>query len=305
MRIIFLGSPTQAIPVLEEILNSKHEVVAVITQSAKPKGRGLEKSKTAVAQYAEERNLKLFEVESLREDFYQNILKKFEIDLAVVVAFGHLIPEGLLDRLKFGWMNVHFSMLPKYRGAAPVQRSILNGEKKLGITFFQIDKGLDTGPIYRQFEIDLDNQFADEAFQELNSLASKKIIELLNQIENYEITPTKQDGEASYAAKLKDNELKIDWNNEHSKILNIIRAGTSNLSAWSTFKGEKIKILNPAKIAESRLNIGQIELIDGEITVGSKDLAIKLGEVIPQGKKRMSAKSWYNGIQDKTGLKFD
>ena len=141
MRIIFLGSPTQAIPVLEEILNSKHEVVAVITQSAKPKGRGLEKSKTAVAQYAEERNLKLFEVESLREDFYQNIINNFKIDLAVVVAFGHLIPEGLLDRLKFGWMNVHFSMLPKYRGAAPVQRSILNGEKKLGITFFQIDKG--------------------------------------------------------------------------------------------------------------------------------------------------------------------
>lgn len=304
MKILFCGSPKSAIPILEKIKDSKHELIGVVTQSAKPKGRDKKLTKTDIALYCIDNNIGFFETESIKKLFDEK-LKSLDFDIAVVVAFGQIIPSELLAKPKYGWINLHYSLLPNLRGAAPVQWAILNNESETGITWFQIDKSLDTGPILLQKKIKLNNHTHDELIAELNHLATEKLDVFLDEIEEERVQKKDQTGEISYAPKLTDKDLKIDWNQNLDKIKSVIRTGNVHLSAWTQMNGDKIKILNYRNSDSEKLPPGHIQLSSKSVHVGTNSVSLVLDEVIPQGKKRMPALDWFNGIQSKENLKFE
>lgn len=304
MKIIFFGSPKSAIPILEKISNSRHELVAVVTQNAKPKGREKKLTKTDIAQYCIEKKIKIFESNNI-SDLFENKLKNLEFDLAVVVAFGQLVPAELLAIPKHGWINLHYSLLPELRGAAPVQWTILNDLKEAGITWFQLDQGLDTGPILLQKKIESNDLDYRKLIHALNELAVINLDKFLDDIENNKIQKIEQKGDVTYAPKLNEKDLKIDWNSSCNKIILKIKTGNDFLAAWSVFRGDKIKILSFQGLGNESLLPGEIKIQSKTVLVGTESEPLVLGEVIPQGKKRMRALDWLNGVQLKESLKFD
>lgn len=304
MKIIFFGSPKSAIPILEKISNSRHQLVAVVTQNAKPKGREKKLTKTDIAQYCIEKKIKIFESNNI-SDLFENELKNLEFDLAVVVAFGQLVPAELLAIPKHGWINLHYSLLPELRGAAPVQWTILNDLKEAGITWFQLDQGLDTGPILLQKKIESNDLDYRKLIHALNELAVLNLDKFLDDIENNKIKKIEQKGDVTYAPKLNEKDLKIDWNSSCNKIILKIKTGNDFLAAWSVFRGDKIKILSFQGLGNESLLPGEIKIQSKTVLVGTESEPLVLGEVIPQGKKRMRALDWLNGVQLKESLKFD
>ena len=304
MKIIFFGSPKSAIPILEKISNSRHELVAVVTQNAKPKGREKKLTKTDIAQYCVEKKIKIVESNNI-SDLFENELKNLEFDLAVVVAFGQLVPAELLALPKHGWINLHYSLLPELRGAAPVQWTILNDLKEAGITWFQLDQGLDTGPILLQKKIESNDLDYRKLIHALNELAVINLDKFLDDIENNKIQKKEQTGVVTYAPKLNETDLKIDWNSSCNKIILKIKTGNDFLAAWSVFRGDKIKILSFQGLGNESLPPGEIKIQSKTVLVGTESEPLVLGEVIPQGKKRMRALDWLNGVQLKESLKFD
>ena len=304
MKIIFFGSPKSAIPILEKISNSRHELVAVVTQNAKPKGREKKLTKTDIAQYCIEKKINIFESNNI-SDLFENELKNLEFDLAVVVAFGQLVPAELLAIPKHGWINLHYSLLPELRGAAPVQWTILNDLKEAGITWFQLDQGLDTGPILLQKKIESNDLDYRKLIHALNELAVLNLDKFLDDIENNKIQKIEQKGDVTYAPKLNEKDLKIDWNSSCNKIILKIKTGNDFLAAWSVFRGDKIKILSFQGLGNESLPPGEIKIQSKTVLVGTESEPLVLGEVIPQGKKRMRALDWLNGVQLKESLKFD
>lgn len=304
MKIIFFGSPKSAIPILEKISNSRHELVTVVTQNAKPKGREKKLTKTDIAQYCIEKKIKIFESNNI-SDLFDNKLKNLEFDLAVVVAFGQLVPAELLALPKHGWINLHYSLLPELRGAAPVQWTILNDLKEAGITWFQLDQGLDTGPILLQKKIETNYLDYKKLMHALNELAVMNLDKFLDDIENNKIQKIEQTGDVTYAPKLNETDLKIDWNSSCNKIILKIKTGNDFLTAWSVFRGDKIKILSFQGLGNESLLPGEIKIQSKTVLVGTESEPLVLGEVIPQGKKRMRALDWLNGVQLKESLKFD
>lgn len=304
MKIIFFGSPKSAIPILEKISNSRHELLAVVTQNAKPKGREKKLTKTDIAQYCIEKKINIFESNNI-SDLFENELKNLEFDLAVVVAFGQLVPAELLAIPKHGWINLHYSLLPELRGAAPVQWTILNDLKEAGITWFQLDQGLDTGPILLQKKIESNDLDYRKLIHALNELAVLNLDKFLDDIENNKIKKIEQKGDVTYAPKLNEKDLKIDWNSSCNKIILKIKTGNDFLAAWSVFRGDKIKILSFQGLGNESLPPGEIKIQSKTVLVGTESEPLVLGEVIPQGKKRMRALDWLNGVQLKESLKFD
>lgn len=304
MKIIFFGSPKSAIPILEKISNSRHQLVAVVTQNAKPKGREKKLTKTDIAQYCIEKKINIFESNNI-SDLFENELKNLEFDLAVVVAFGQLVPAELLAIPKHGWINLHYSLLPELRGAAPVQWTILNDLKEAGITWFQLDQGLDTGPILLQKKIESNDLDYRKLIHALNELAVMNLDKFLDDIENNKIKKIEQKGDVTYAPKLNETDLKIDWNSSCNKIILKIKTGNDFLAAWSVFRGDKIKILSFQGLGNESLPPGEIKIQSKTVLVGTESEPLVLGEVIPQGKKRMRALDWLNGVQLKESLKFD
>ncbi len=304
MKIIFFSSPKSAIPILEKISNSRHQLVAVVTQNAKPKGREKKLTKTDIAQYCIEKKINIFESNNI-SDLFENELKNLEFDLAVVVAFGQLVPAELLAIPKHGWINLHYSLLPELRGAAPVQWTILNDLKEAGITWFQLDQGLDTGPILLQKKIESNDLDYRKLIHALNELAVLNLDKFLDDIENNKIKKIEQKGDVTYAPKLNEKDLKIDWNSSCNKIILKIKTGNDFLAAWSVFRGDKIKILSFQGLGNESLPPGEIKIQSKTVLVGTESEPLVLGEVIPQGKKRMRALDWLNGVQLKESLKFD
>jgi methionyl-tRNA formyltransferase len=226
--------------------------------------------------------------------------------MAIVVAFGQILSKEVLNELKFGWINIHYSLLPKFRGAAPVQRAILKGEKEIGISFFAIEEGLDSGPIVKSYPYTLsDTSTTDSVLQDLNALATQKLEEILTGIQNGSIEPVEQIGEIVLAPKINEMDLRIDWNDLSSEINKKVRAGNKRLSAWTTIADSKIKILSISEsILEDKIDHGQIKVINKNVNVGCKNGSLIINEVIPEGKKQMDAYSWINGFQDKSDLRF-
>jgi methionyl-tRNA formyltransferase len=306
MKILFLGTPDSAVPILEKLITTQHQVVGVITQPARKSGRGLDLKDSAVAEFAKQNSLNVFSPEKIDKSYFDQNLKPLDADMAIVVAFGQILSKEVLNELKFGWINIHYSLLPKFRGAAPVQRAILIGEKETGISFFAIEEGLDTGSIIKSYPYQLsDSATTDSVLQELNVMATQKIEEIITGIQNGSFEPVKQTGEVSTAPKLNEIDLRIDWNELSSEINRKVRAGNKRLSAWTTIADSKIKILSISESTlEEKIDHGQIRVINKVVNVGCKNGSLIINEVIPEGKKQMDAYSWINGFQDKSDLRF-
>ena len=307
MKIIFMGNSEIACPILNALIKSKHQILSVVSNSPKALGRGMTYQYTPVGKLANKLDLKLISVDSLKNKQFISTIEKLQADIFVVVAF-RILPSILLSLTNKGAMNLHASLLPKYRGAAPIQHAILNGDSETGISTFIIDKNLDTGPILLQKKISISNQ---DNFDTLSKKISDEgpvlILESLDLLEknNYKLF-SQLDKEASYAPKILKNELLIDWAQTANQINNRVRA-LSYSGVFTFINGKRIKLYK-TRVHENNISSkpGRISIIDKKkvfISCAKDDL--ELIEVQMENKRRMLTSEWIKGAQIKTGDYFD
>jgi methionyl-tRNA formyltransferase len=273
--------------------SSKYQLVRVITRPDRPTGRGRISQPTVVAQWADENSIDCHKP----EDDVQLAHSLHDVDLLITIGFGVILSKELLKIPPRGSINLHFSLLPRWRGAAPVQRAIEAGDHLSGVTVFQLDEGMDTGPIFvtKRFAIDSDIT-SDELLHELSQLGPEAIMETLALIENGK-KPTAQDSAgATLARKLTKFEGKIDWTSSAESIHSKVRAFTSNPGAWTIFRNENL-ILQQPEMSELRLKPGQIEVRDKKLYVGTATSALIFLKLKPSGKPLMDASAWINGVR--------
>ena len=301
MRICIAATPSVAVPTLDALLASGHQIVSVITRPDAPAGRGRNLKSSAVSDWASLNKVQLHKPESSDEIF----LLVAQCDLVLTIGFGVLLPETVLNIPKFGFINLHFSLLPRWRGAAPVQRALEAGDSTTGVTVFKLDAGMDTGPIYTSlpFDISPTTNTAD-LLENLASLGVQAVLDAISLIESGQSPKVQSSEEATRAYKLTSEEAQIDWSQGSLAIVNKVRAFYPNPGAWSIFRGIKIKI-DDAIVNESILKPGEIALQDKAVLVGTGDGAIELLMIKPAGKSAMSAGAWANGQHLLSHEKFE
>ena len=244
MRVVFMGTPDFAVPVLEALTESKHEVVAVVTQPDKRKGRGKEMQYTPVKTAALNHGIEVYQPAKVKDEEFQNVLRDINADVIVVVAFGQILPPSIIHMPKYGCINVHASLLPKYRGAAPIQWAVIDGEKETGITTMQMDEGLDTGDMMLKEVVPVDEKETGGSLHDkLAACGGKIILETLQKVEDGTVTYTKQDDSKSNYAKMLDKNLgKIDFTKKAVEIERLIRGLNPWPSAYTKLNGKTLKI---------------------------------------------------------------
>ena len=301
MNILFAATPKIALKTLETIYESNHDLVGVICAEEKRSGRGLKFVKSPVRVFAEERKIKIFSYDEIKDRKLRPALEKLNIDLLLVFAFGHIISEDLLNVAKHGSFNIHTSLLPKYRGAAPIQRSIINCDRETGITFMKMDAGLDTGPIVKSVRFPIEEGMNTEDLEEIMSdISSRNIVQTIDSIEENTFSLTEQnENESSYAPKITKDEARIDWTKPAEEIVGKINGLCPNPCAFSEYKNERI-IFHRAKISTLPASEpGKIIKADkNEFLVSGIDRCVEIKELARQNKKRMEYKSFYNGSKD-------
>ena len=306
MKIIFMGNSEIACPILNALKKSKHQILSVVSNSPKALGRGMTYQYTPVGKLANKLDLKLISVDSLRNKQFISTIEKLQADIFVVVAF-RILPSILLSLTNKGAMNLHASLLPKYRGAAPIQHAILNGDSETGISTFIIDKNLDTGPILLQKKISISNQDNfDTLSEKISNEGPVLILKSLDLLEkdNYKLF-SQLDKEASYAPKILKNELLIDWDQTANQINNRVRA-LSYSGVFTFINGKRIKLYK-TRVHENNISSkpGKISIINKKkvfISCAKDDL--ELIEVQMENKSRMLTSEWIKGAQIKTGDYF-
>ncbi len=301
MQIAVAATPEVALPTLEALLDSEHDLVSVITQPDRPAGRGLALKESPVAIWAKDRGIPV----SKPVDQAELKLAVTDIDLVITIGFGVIIKEEILNLPKHGFINLHFSLLPKWRGAAPVQRAIEAGDEKTGVTVFKLDKGMDTGPIYRQKEIDMPSQATTESIlQELAELGAPVVLDVISAIESNEAPLIQSIDGASRAEKLSKDEGRVDWLLPATKIERKIRAFYPAPGAWTTFRDEAIKI-ESARASEAKAGLpGEIFLEGRDLFVSTSAGSLQILRVKPAGKASMDAISWINGARIEQDERF-
>ena len=293
MKIVVAATPDVAIPTLNWLITSEHQLLSVITQPDRPAGRGRTLKESVISEWARENDVPCFKPASVTET--ATLIEG--ADVLLTIGYGVLLPEELLSIPMHGCLNLHFSLLPRWRGAAPVQRAIEAGDPVSGVTVFQLDPGMDTGPIYsvKRFALDSDIT-SDELFSELGALGVEAVEDSLNAIKaGIRPEPQKSDG-ATRAMKISKEECEINWNLDAQLISQKIRAFTSSPGAWTRFRGEVVKI-DSVKISEETLQPGLLKVVNKELLVGTSSNAVSIGFLTPAGKSRMDAKSWLNGAR--------
>jgi len=307
MRVVFAGTPEVAVPALDAIAASNHELVGVVTRPDAPAGRGRKLVASPVAQRAEELGVPVLKPEHPRDPDFQTALKALEPDCCPVVAYGALLPQSALDIPVHGWVNLHFSCLPAWRGAAPVQHAVLAGDQVTGATTFRIVKELDAGPTFGVMtQLIHDDDTAGTLLAKLAEGGAGLLVATLDGIEDggLEARPQQEEG-VSYAPKILVEDAHIDWNEPAIAIDRRIRACTPAPGAWSTFEGERIKI-GPVQVDPDleRLAPGMLEVTKNAVYVGTATTPVRLGEVKAFGKKQMNAADWARGVQFPAGARF-
>ncbi len=293
MRIGVAATPDVAIPTLNWLRQSDHDIALIITQPDRPAGRGQVLQQTSVADWAQNHQLPVVKPET-SEDLVGKIE---ELDLVLTIGYGVLLPENILSLPKKGFLNLHFSLLPAYRGAAPAQRALHNGETVTGVTVFQLDKGMDTGPIFAQESITIDPSWRSfELLKELSNLGPKVVERAFEMISNGK-SARDQEGNSSNASKISKAEAKIDFNQDATSISNAIRAFTYEPGAWTVWKGEPFKIC-AIRISDTPAGTpGEISVIDKSVFVSTGSGSLELLRVVPAGKKEMDAIDWARGAR--------
>ena len=305
MQLSLASSSLVSLPVLSAILESEHTLVSVITNPDKATGRGKTIIPNELAAWATERGLPVAKPADASE--LNRHLLEAQPQCIITVAYGRIIPVELLHGPRFGWINLHFSLLPKFRGAAPVQWALLNGDTHTGFTIFKLDKGMDTGPIYVQEESVIDDHdTTDTLLEKLGTSGARAIMELLPVIGKTRATPQPLTG-ATLAPKISKDQGRISWSSSTDYIIRQARALETRPGIWSTFGGERISVhgLSEALQPNSLSVPGQIELTSESLLIRTADSVLAISEVTPAGKKRMSGADFARGARLTSESRFE
>ncbi len=300
MRLVFAGTPQVAVPSLDAVAASRHELLAVVTRPDAPAGRGRHVVRSPVGEWADARGVEVLTPQRPREPAFLERLAELAPDCAPVVAYGALVPTAALAIPRYGWVNLHFSLLPAWRGAAPVQYSVLHGDEVTGASVFQLEAGLDTGPVFGTLTESVGP--ADTSGDLLARLAvsgAALLVEVLDGIEAGTLTAVPQAAEGvSLAPKLTVEDVEVRWSEPAFGVDRRIRAGTPAPGAWSRLRGERVK-LGPVTVATDadRLPPGRIAVQRSRVLVGTATEPVALGEVRAAGKRAMSALDWARGVR--------
>jgi methionyl-tRNA formyltransferase len=292
MRIVFMGSPDFAVPSLNALVEGGHDVVAAYAQPPRPAGRGKAPRKTAVHQRAEELGIEVRTPKTLRNGEEQGRFRGLDADLAVVAAYGLILPKEILEAPKAGCVNVHASLLPRWRGAAPIQRAILAGDEISGVTLMLMDEGLDTGPMLARQTLDIRHKNAGEVTEEMANIGARLLLEWLE-------TPTPPEPQpiagVTYASKIDKGETRIDWAKPAKEIERQVLAFAPSPGAWFEAKDERIKLLEAAVAPEGSGKPGKV--LDSKLTVAAGNGAIRPLKVQRAGRAPMSAEELLRGFK--------
>ncbi len=299
MKILFMGTPDFALASLKALCEAGENVVGVVTQTDKPKGRGYELTPPPVKVYAIEQGIPVYQPKTLKDECFAALLQSIDPDMIIVVAFGKILPENVINYPRFGCINVHGSLLPKYRGAAPMQRAIIDGESVTGITTMYMDVGLDTGDMIfkSEFAIEEHHNFED-VHDGLASLGASLLIETVDAIKEGRAPREKQnDGDMTYATKIEKSDCLIDFSKSAKEVHNLIRGlSPIPLAFTHTPDGKLLKVIS-ARVSEKICegDPGTVISLEGGISVKCGDGAIELLRVLPEGKGRMDAADFIRG----------
>lgn len=297
MRIIFAGTPVTAVPSLIR-LASEHEIAAVLTRAPAPVGRKRVLTPSPVEAAARELGLNVLTPATLKAPEIQEEIARLEPEAVAVVAYGLIIPPALLDVPAHGWINLHFSLLPQWRGAAPVQYAIASGQSTTGIATFQIEAGLDTGPVYDMVEVEIGHrETAGDLLERLSRDGAELLAGTLAGIEAGTAAPTPQEGEPSHAPQLTGHDGRLDLNRPARELDAHIRGFTPNPGTWTTWRGDRVKV-GPAIPVDVSVPVGEIRVEGGDVLLGTGEGALRLDRIAPPGKPWMSASDWARGLRE-------
>ena len=299
-KIVFMGTPEFSIPTLELLINSKYDITAVYTQPPSKANRGQKTIPSSIEIFSKKKLLNVKTPESLNNDGEFEYFKSLKPDLVVVVAYGKIIPKKFLDLPKFGFINLHASLLPKWRGAAPIQRSIMNLDTQTGVSIMKIIEKLDAGPVMHKEIIKINENIDTFTLSKvLSNLGAKSMINALQKVFNNQAVFNEQDhSKATYAKKITKQEGQINWNESANKIVAKINGLNPNPGAWFKFKGERIKIWKGI-VANKEGKPG--EIIDSNLTIACSEKSIKIIEIQKEGKTRQTAEKFLLGSKLKQG----
>ena len=299
IKLCFMGSPQFSIPSLKAIIEAGHEVSVVFTQAPKPANRGKKTQKQPVHEYAESVGLKVLFSNNLKDNI--EFLKTLNLDMIIVVAFGYILPAAVINLPRLGCINLHASLLPRWRGAAPIQRAIMNLDEVIGISVMKIVEKLDSGPIMLKKEIKLSNEMnTEDVSNQLSKIGSETISNCLDLIEIGKAKFVEQDhSKATYAKKINKEEAKIIWKEDAQKIIAKINGLYPNSGAWFLFQGERYKILK-ATLSDLKGQPGSV--LDNNLTIACGDKSIKIQEIQRQGKSKQKTTEFLLGSKIKKDL---
>ena len=309
MRLVFAGTPEPAAAALDRLIASDHEVVAVLTRPDARRGRGRTLHPSPVKALALEHDIEVLTPESLTRDAaIRDQLVSLAPDAIPVVAYGNLIPADMLDIPRHGWVNLHFSLLPQWRGAAPVQAAIANGDTITGATTFRINEGLDTGDVLATLETEIgQTETSGELLERLAYSGGDLLVETMDVLAAGTATPTPQPEEGTYAHKIHPSDARVDWTQPGAVIDRTIRAHTPAPGAWTMRGGERFKLGPVVPTGGGSLAPGSVQFGKNEVLVGTADGDARLGMIQPPGKKMMNAADWARGLaaEAKEGVVFE
>lgn len=304
MKILFMGTPDFAVPSLNKLIESEHELVGVVCQPDRPKGRSKKLVHLPTKKIAVKNSIKVFQPIKIRTDEFFSTIKQLNPDLIAVVAYGKILPENILEYPRYKCINVHASLLPKYRGAAPVNWAIAKGEKKTGITTMLMDKGMDTGDILLTDETDIkNNESSVELAERLSELGAELLLKTISLYQEGKISPVKQnDSEATYAPLMKKEDGKIDWTKSAEEIRDLIRGMQPWPNAFTTLEGKNLKIYDSA-IIEGTGKPGEIYFVNKDnLEIGTGKNLLNIKELQLEGSRRMKIKDFLSGRELNTGM---
>ena len=300
LNVIFMGTPKFSLPALEELIRNNFNILTIYTQPPQKSKRGQKINPSAIEEFSRKKNLNLRSPKSLNNGEELKFFKNLSPDLVVVVAYGQIIPKNFLEIPKFGFINIHASLLPKWRGAAPIQRAIMNQDKKIGVSIMKVEEKLDTGPVLTSKEMELNkNSTYGEIEKKLSIIGASLLVETLKKLSIKKIEFIKQDdNKVTYAKKISKDETRINWNLEADKVIAHIHGLSPSPGAWFEHKGDRFKVF---KATKSSLSGKPGTVMDENLNVACKSNSIQILELQKQGKNKQTIKEFLLGCKITSG----
>jgi methionyl-tRNA formyltransferase len=309
VRLVFAGTPATALPSLEALIASRHDVVAVLTRPPARAGRGRTLVESDVARLATDAGIEVLAPATPGDPRFVERLTALEPGCVPVVAYGALVPAAALLVPRYGWVNLHFSLLPAWRGAAPVQHAVLSGDDVTGATTFRLEEGLDTGPVYGVVTDRIDpSDTAGDVLERLSRSGARLLVATVDGIEDGTLTPVPQSADGvSHAPKLGPADARVDWRAPALRVDRLVRASTPAPGAWTVLRGERVGLGPVRPVTDTAPDLAPGQALPGktDVLVGTGSVPVRLGSVRPQGRRPMAAADWARGLRLEPGERFE